>query len=561
MLPRGEGGRQMKRDLALLSFALVLCVAILSSPDGAARDYYISPAGDDHNPGTSPSNAWQTISKVNSWDFKPGDRILFQGGQTLAGNLVFTAKDAGTSRNPVTVGSYGERRATIRAGNGTGILVENAGGFSVRDLVVVGEDRITNKGSGIWIANRLPGAVKLDYVRIDNVDVSRFGSCGILAGGDPADGSKSGFNDVRITRAVAHDNAYFGIYITGKWDPAATAYANTNVYIGHCQVYDNPGDPKYLENHSGNGILLEDVEGGMIERSVAYNNGWLCNCPAGGPVGIWSGVANRVTIQYCESYNNRTGQSVDGGGFDFDGGVTNSVMQYNYSHGNDGAGYLLYTYKGSPQTFRNNVLRYCISENDGRRHGYAGIFVGNDGSGVSDLEIYHNTVYISPAADGGVSKVVLVYGTTNVHFRNNIFLTAGGVPLVEARAEQKGLVFQGNDYWPSPGSGGTFCIKWAGASFGSLDPWRAATGQEKNATANTGLSVDPQLADPGKGVIIGNPDLLNALAAYKLLPGSPMIGAGLDLRRLFRIDPGPNDFYGTTLAQTGATAIGAHQGH
>ncbi len=403
--------------------------------------------------------------------------------------------------------------------------------------------------------NRLPGGVKLDYVRIDDVDVSGFGKAGILIGGEPPDASKSGFHDVRITRAVAHDNAYYGIWVTGAWNPQSSAYANSEVYIGHCRAFDNSGDPTFLGNHSGNGILMEDVEGGTIERSVAYHNGWLCNAP-NGPVGIWVHSANRVTIQHCESYGNRTGQSVDGGGFDFDGGVSNSVMQYNYSHDNDGAGYLLYVYKGAPHTFRHNVLRYNISEKDGRKNGYPGIYVGNDGSGVSDLEVYGNAVFMGPVAAGAAPKAVWVRGTTDVHFRNNIFMAVGNVLLLEAAAGQPGLLFQGNNYWAD---GGAFRIKWADAIFKDLDSWRAATGQEKFGNKLAGRAVDPQLVDPGQNVTIGDPDQLSTLAAYKLRPDSPMIGAGLDLRRMFGLDPGPVDFFGNALPESGALDVGAHQ--
>ena len=52
--------------------------------------------------------------------------------------------------------------------------------------------------------------------------------------------------------------------------------------------------------------------------------------------------------------------------------MTNSVMQYNYSHDNDGAGYGLY--QGSTSApWSNNVVRYNISQNDGRKNGYGAI--------------------------------------------------------------------------------------------------------------------------------------------------------------------------------------------
>ena len=56
---------------------------------------------------------------------------------------------------------------------------------------------------------------------------------------------------------------------------------------------------------------------------------------------------------------------VDGDGFDLDGGVTNSVIQYCYSHDNDGPGLMLYGYTDAGvATWNNNTIRYCVSQND-----------------------------------------------------------------------------------------------------------------------------------------------------------------------------------------------------
>src|SRR5438874_829086 len=62
---------------------------------------------------------------------------------------------------------------------------------------------------------------------------------------------------------------------------------------------------------------------------------------AGGDRVLVFHLARPVTIQYCESYNNNTKTSTDGGGFDFDWDVTNSTIQYCYSHNNAGPGYIM----------------------------------------------------------------------------------------------------------------------------------------------------------------------------------------------------------------------------
>jgi hypothetical protein len=97
-----------------------------------------------------------------------------------------------------------------------------------------------------------------------------------------------------------------------------------------------------------------------------------------GPVGIWAWESNNVRIQYCISYRNKTSKNAkDGGGFDLDGGVTNSVVQNCISFGNEGAGFGLFQYDGASD-WSNNNIRYNISINEATTTVGAGsIFIWN----------------------------------------------------------------------------------------------------------------------------------------------------------------------------------------
>ena len=78
--------------------------------------YYFSPLGRDNNNCQTPSTACQTIAKANGMRFSPGDHILFQGGQSFTGCLVFSyASNVPVSvpSNPIVIGSYGTGNATI----------------------------------------------------------------------------------------------------------------------------------------------------------------------------------------------------------------------------------------------------------------------------------------------------------------------------------------------------------------------------------------------------------------------------------------------------------------
>ena len=153
---------------------------------------------------------------------------------------------------------------------------------------------------------------------------------------------------------------------------------------------------------------------------------------------------NRIT-QYNESHHNRTGSSKDGGGFDLDGGVRNSIVQYNYSHDNDGAGYLLAQFKGA-KAFHNNVIRYNLSENDGRRNSYGGIHLWSTGAngGIRDTAIYQNTISTSKSTVGNPAVVdCMTDGIHNIHFYDNTFKTDGNAVLIRGKANPK-VIFENN---------------------------------------------------------------------------------------------------------------------
>ncbi|UCF44002.1 MAG: hypothetical protein JSV99_03520, partial [Planctomycetota bacterium] len=191
-------------------FCLVLVLGLVSAVQGTT--YYVSPSGNDNNSGTSPGDAWQTINKVNSISFGDGDTILFEGGQTFSGSLLFDTGDGGTVASPLTVSSYGTGRATISSGSNDGLYVLNRAAFVVEDLNFVGsglED--PDGGNGITFAVEQKGGLKLEYVSVDDVEVSGYRWIGISINGWNGGGGMSGFKDVQITNSEVHDNGDKGI--------------------------------------------------------------------------------------------------------------------------------------------------------------------------------------------------------------------------------------------------------------------------------------------------------------------------------------------------------------
>jgi len=520
----------------------------------AGVTYYVSPTGNDSYAGTSVTKPWKTISKVNSKTFSAGDRILFRGGAVFRGNLSFTAADRGTAAAPIVIGSYQTGRATLDGGTGTALSLYNTSGFEIRNLNLVGSGPATNTGNGISVYADLPGGVKLPYLRIDRVDAGGFGQFGIAIG---SWNGTTGFTDVRVTNATVHGNALAGITTY-----AQVPYTHRNFYFGHLRAYSNSGVAG-LAGNSGSGITMGGVIGGVIERSVAYGNGWLCNAPEG-PVGIWSYDSDSVLIQHNESYGNRTNGPADGGGFDLDQNTRNSTLQYNYSHGNDGPGFLL-AHAPSNTNHSGNTVRYNVSQNDGRKNSAAAVVIWGRTIGA---EIYNNSIYVAPAATGR-PRAIEVFNTTietqdvqQVHIRDNIFYAAGGLQVLSVSADQLNgaidLRFEGNDYFaggPAP------TVAWGNATYAGLAAWRTATGQERLGGLAVGSQVDPKFSSPGGGGTIGNADLLASLTAYRLNSASPLINSAINLPQLFGLDVGPTDFYDGIVPSGAGYDVGSYEWH
>ena len=452
--------------------------------------YFLSQNGNDINDGKTKNTAWKSLKKINDTEFNPGDSILLEGNQTFRGNIVFDEYDLGTAAKPVFIGSYGNGKAIIDAGDGSGIKVLNSQGFHVSNLILKGNGADKNQGSGISFVNSLRGEIKLDFIRIDSVDAYGFGWWGILVDGSR---KKSGYRDVTIEYCNAYGNGDAGVYIYGEYSLSSKQYAHENVYIRNVKAYNNLGRPDSYEN-TGSGIVISDTDKGLIEKCVAYNNGGLCHSTIGGPVGIWAWDSKNIIIQYNESYGNKTGAAMDGGGFDLDGGMINSIMQYNYSHDNDGSGFFLaqFTYA---REHSGNIVRYNISENDGRKNAYAGIDVWGE---VKDAYIYNNTVFISYAVkdtpnalhvrpDIQLSDLKL---PQNIVIANNIFATSGNACLVNTVKDIPSVKLINNAYYNSDS---VFIFKWEGKIFSSFDKWRNATAQEKLGNNFYGFIADPML--------------------------------------------------------------------
>lgn len=386
--------------------------------------FYVSPIGNDANNGLSPDTPWQTSAKVNSLEIPAGYTIKFEGGYTYQ-SIAFDANDGGEANNRITITSYGEGVAVFE-----GMDFVNTSGFNVSgvDVVIpqVAEGEFPRNGINLY--STLQGDTKLQGFQFSNLNISGgYGGIAIEGVNDT-----SGFSDVSILNCTIFDCMDSGIISKGYFNQNKVGYSHEHIYVQGCTVYNISGWDNAW-SHTGNGIVLSDVQFSSISNCVVHDSGYQ-NTHCGGNCGIWYWDAKDVSIEYCEAYNIET-LGCDAAGFDLDGGVVNGVMQYNYSHDNHGAGFQVGQFSGA-RPMSNITVRYNISNNDA--NGYSGsLFLFNMSSknSVSDIFFYNNTV----VQDNKLAfKTINSWNPDVVFVKNNIL--SGGVN------SDDNISFQGNYY-------------------------------------------------------------------------------------------------------------------
>jgi hypothetical protein len=537
----GSHGRLVRCDSirrATLSFLeLILSVTILLAAmiTGAKADwtsYYVDNATGNNRNNGSFNSPWATSAAINARIFGPGDHIYFKNTGTPYDPLYFTSSgDPNTGL--ILISSYGGGRAVIRASSSShGFYCDDCEAIFIQNINVEGPVDTLSSGDGIVFANT-SGKTKT-YIYLDKVDVTRFTS-GIFLW---SYGIGSVFSYWGIYNTHAYNNYRSGI---ATWSDRKSGLVDG--YVGYSDVYSNVGD----HVNAGNGIVLGGVTRAIIEYCNAYANS------GNGPVGIWTYNSEAVTIQFNQAYDNVTNSRTDGDGFDLDVGVTNSVMQYNYSHHNDGAGFLLAQNPGSdPSENTGNTVRYNISQDDGQNkgNGYGGIHLWGT---ITDANIYNNTVFTGA---GGLSIRLQDFDGSKANIWNNIFDSLYGGEFVVNDNGASGTIFRGNDYYAN--GSGWWAIHWGNIVYTSLAGWRSATNQERDGAGNaTGTMANPILVNPGAAGTVDVTSMPSELSSYYMLgAGSPMISSGRDPSE-FSVSGDMQDFFGN-LIPNGLYDVGAH---
>lgn len=416
-------------------------VADFMPAERAAQAFHIDPdEGDDANDGTSPASAWNTLAALNSRVFHPGDSILLKRGSVFTGTAAaLWFSGSGTTDAPILVGAYGEgARPQLNAAG----AVENVIVLYNQEHVTVTGLEITNLDPAFATGFALNGNDnRQKNLRAVNVIARDFGVV----------------NGIRITDLYIHDvngnlNAKWngGIFFdigaaveNGVLRGVPTKYHDVLIEGNVLERVDRsgiklvssgwanqslqnaPGTPLHwypstgvvvrdnqLRYMGGDAITVRDTDGALIEYNLArharYQN-------TGYNAGIWPFQATNTVVQYNEVSHTHGVQ--DGQGLDTDHVSSYTVMQYNYSHDNEG-GFMLIM-NGFPHTAP--TIRYNVSQNDADK-----TFEFARGTAAGTM-IYNNTISsdsLLQGPRGGVLDLAnSAAGTGNreVFLFNNVF--------------------------------------------------------------------------------------------------------------------------------------------
>jgi hypothetical protein len=245
--------QRLKSASVILPLSLGLVLIVRSRADAAT--YYVSPGGNDNSSGLAPSSPWQTLGKVNSASFAPGDSILFQRGSEWHESLV--ASSSGLPNLPITYDAYGTG-AKPRFW-GSDVLDKSA--FQLQ----------ASSASTFWLSSATP----VNSVLVDHQFTH---SASLLTGSSDATTNLAYVNSNPNTWFYDSDKLYLN---TGGINPATDSRTYTAAvredavdsnYKNHL-VFRNLVADETAKYNSGYAFRIQFSDDVLVENSEAYRAG------------------------------------------------------------------------------------------------------------------------------------------------------------------------------------------------------------------------------------------------------------------------------------------------
>lgn len=553
--------------------------------------YYVSSSGSDSNDGLDSNNAFQTLSRLQSIIFVPGDTVRFKGGDTITGCLnnaqsYYHLAESGAL--PFTFNSYGNGKAILKIEESQTRIMRfyYTHKLTFRNLKFIGRyNPLTftggaNESCGLEISfiNNTTGDSSL--LIVDSCEFSNFRTSG-LAFGNVYLSNRGRYliasNEFRNMGAMGM-NVYWINY--------------SNCIIRNNEITDIVGKDSILA-YSASGIELFFCKNITLERNYINNVGYSYGNGTGG---IYFSDARNCIVRYNEIKNVRN-KSVEGGGIYWDCGSDSMVAEYNYiancmfgmSIAGSATSYPCYILQGMYEdslASSFNVVRYNVIIGDSGTHNGMGLYMyySYNPYYVKHCFVYNNLVYMKRGKthnwnasyndQDGYNCIGSIGKADSVYIYNNIFIcgdsttafnhsfTRNAPPafniyrnwFINAQIHNNiyySLAGTTNKmFWEAYGEDTIPGNPWLYRKYSSIQNWSDSTGYEKSGGSYTYINADPLLNRLTQNLSAKiNPYMLDTLTCFQFNTGSPADGSGVNYNvEVLRVaDTATVDLYGTTI--------------
>lgn len=328
-----------------LQHCLMTALAILTAAPATAATWYVSPAGDDQNSGSSPATAWRTLQKAADV-VGPGDRVdVLPGG--YAGFNLFTSGAPGQEIH------FDARPGVLLTGvngftNQDTINLEGASYVVVEGFRIVGTGDPATHRAGVRAVGLSAGQLA-SHVTVRRCAVDLAGRWGVF----------SGFVDDMVVEDCVLSRAAdeHGVYVSNSGD---------RPIIRRNRIFDNHSNGIHMNGDAslgGDGVISD----ALVERNVVFGNG--DGNPAFGAPG--------------------------GSGINCDG-LRDSILRNNLLFGNHKSGISLYREDGGLPSSGNLVAHNTVVNADDAR------WCMNVKNGSRDNVIVSNVFYNAHPSRGSI---------------------------------------------------------------------------------------------------------------------------------------------------------------
>lgn len=390
-------GRGVKIWLARIIILLALAL-IATHPTLAATYYVDATSGNDSSAGTSEGTAWQTISKVNSESFNPGDQILFKRGELWREML--DPPSSGNTTHRISFDAYGSGEKPMMIGS------DIITGWTL-NTTNIWQANITGSVYGMFFDNTT-GKEEDDFSNLDNERDWNYtdGKVFIYSSTDPTNTyteieaatryyaiySQSEnyleFKNIRIEKAVdgirlrfTDDSLIENLTCIGRLGTCLYIRNNVNATAR----YNNISTPNEDMEYQTDGIYSQlNVNNSYHNNHITIANYNVVGHDDG--IQMYQDTGTRIYNNYIEQQNNKT-----------------SNAQGIYQTAGEGVSY-----------YYNNIVFMNGARSNAMHYGE---YAGSNGS----VRMYNNIIYQNhPNLDNSYQKGIGLDGTNGSEIKNNL---------------------------------------------------------------------------------------------------------------------------------------------